>query len=116
MSDSPFETAAKAALASWYAQFGKACTITRSGSSTTAVTMLPPGAGMQVLDSGGVRARSIGGEFICKKADYKIASVAVEPARGDTITDAGSRVHDVIDWEELIDTAEWRISVKEVDA
>jgi hypothetical protein len=75
-----------------------------------------PGRRAAAGQQGFVRARSSGGEFICKKADLKLSSVEVETARGDTITDAGSRVWDIIDWEELRDTAEWRIGVKEVDS
>lgn len=116
MADSPFETAAKAAILPIYAQFGKACTYTRpSNGYTVSLTMLPPGAGLQIVNADGVRARSTGGEFICKKADLKLNSVAVEPARGDTITAAGGQVYDVSTWEELIDTAEWRITASEVD-
>ena len=114
MADSAFETAAKATLAQIYALGGKSFTYTR-GAYTKSLTMLPPSAGMTVLSTEGVRARSIGGEFICKKADLVLNSGVVEPARGDTVTSAAGTVYDVVDWEELVDTAEWRISVKEVD-
>lgn len=115
MADSPFETAAKATLTALYAQFGKAYTVTRGANATTGVSMLPPSAGTQVVTADGVRARAHSSEFIVKKADYKISSVAVEPARGDTITDASSKVYDVTEWESLEDTAEWRITASEVD-
>ena len=115
MADSAFETATKATLALLYSLGGKTCTYTR-GAYTKSLTMLPPSAGMTVVSTEGVRARSLGGEFICKKADLILNSVVIEPARGDTITSAGGTKYDITDFEELIDTAEWRISVKEVDA
>jgi hypothetical protein len=79
-------------------------------------TMLPPAAGTQIVSSDGVRMRAHSSEFIVKKADYKVSSVAEEPARGDKITDVNSVIFDVVEWESLDDTAEWRITASEVDS
>lgn len=115
MSDNPFQVAAKAALPAFYTLAGVVCTYTRAA-ATVSLTMLPPPAGQQIIDAQGVRGRSLGGEFTCKKADLILSGAATAPARGDTITDAAGAVWDILDWEELADTAEWRISVKGVDA
>lgn len=115
MSDSPFQTAAKAALPAFRAVFGESVTYTRDALSV-ALTAIRNSQGTDVLDTQGVYARAGRTEFLVKVADLVLGGAAAEPAHGDTITDAAGVVYDVgADWKLLEDTAEYRVPVREVD-
>ncbi len=112
MTDSLFQTAAKASIPAFLAVFGVPVTYAR-GAQSVPVTAIPPDSDTQVVTAEGVRARTSGGEFQILKASLVLGGSAIEPARGDTIT-WGSKVYDVRDWESLEDSAQWRLSVQEV--
>lgn len=115
MTLSPFQTAAAAALPAFYALAGEVITYTRLAATAT-ITALRNRQGVDGVDVQGVYARASRLEFVFKQADLVLGGNAAEPARGDTITDAAGRVYDVqADAEQLDDTAEWRVPVREVD-
>lgn len=115
MTDSPFRLAAKAAMPAFQAAFGEAVTYAR-GAQSVALTAIRNSQGVDVVDTQGVYTRVNRTEFLLAVASLVLGGVAVEPQRSDTITDADGKVYDVqAGWEELLDTAEWRVPVREVD-
>lgn len=116
MSDSPFQTAAKAALPAFYTLAAELVTYKRAAAQVQ-LTALRNRQGADMVDTQGVYARASRLEFTFKRADLVLGGSLAEPARGDTITDAAGVVYDVqADVERLEDTAEWRVPVREVDA
>lgn len=116
MADNPFQIAAKAAIPACYTLAGEVITYARLAATAT-ITALRNRQGADMVDSQGVYARASRLEWTFKQADLVLGGSAVEPARGDTITDAAGVVYDVqADVERLEDTAEWRVPVREVDS
>jgi len=116
VSDSIFQTAAKAAIPAFYAVGGEIVTYTR-GSNTVELTGTRNRLSTDALQTDGVYTRVGRLEFTCKQADLDFGAGATDPQRGDTITDADGVVYDVQDdFEPLEQSGEWRIPAVEVDA
>ena len=116
MADSPFQTAAKAALAAFQYAGGEEVEY-EHGSTSCSPTVIRNRFAADVPDSQGVYMRVDKLEFIIKQADLEFGAGPVEPERGDVITDADGKKYDVQDgYEPLEQSGEWRIPVVEVDA
>jgi hypothetical protein len=116
MADSPFQTAAKAAVGAFYTTGGEAVTYAR-GSIDVELTAVRNRISAEVPDTDGVFAREDRLEFQVLQATLDLGAGPVEPQRGDTITDADGRIYDVQDdFEPLEQSGEWQIPVVEVDA
>ena len=110
----PYQTAARAAKAAFRTAGGETVTYAR-GEDSVSLAAIRLDRGADVVDTEGVYSRATEIAFYVDQADLVLDEVEVEPARGDTITDAAGRVYDVQEgWDRLDESAEWLIPVQEV--
>lgn len=116
MADTPFATAAKAAVQSIFSLHGETVTYAR-GSIDCELTAyrVQKAVDLEVTEGVYARAMEVVWTFLATDGDFD--SVMEDPQRGDTITDEAGNVFDYASTEAeyLVETGEWVVPTQRLD-